>query len=203
MPLDSGVRLGPYEILSPIGAEGAEEVYKASDTEQNRIVAIKLLPARFSEDPDLSARFEREVQALSGLSHPHICTPREIRREGDAAFLVTEYLEGETLAKRLEGGALPLDEALKVGIALADALNLAHRAGLVHRHLRPANVMLTPDGAKLLDFGLSGFDAPKEQTPVPASEVRSKVTLPDVPDDILRFMAPEQIEGREADARSD
>jgi Protein kinase domain len=116
MPLDTGVRLGPYEIVSPIGAEAGGEVYKASDTEQNRTVAIKLLPPVLSNNSELRQRFEGEVKVLSGLSHPHICTPHEIRREADTDFLVMEYVEGETLARRLERGALALDEALKIAI---------------------------------------------------------------------------------------
>ena len=201
MPLDPGLRLGPYEIVSPIGAEG-NEVYKASDTEQNRAVAIKLLPPSLSEDSELRQRFERDIKALSGLSHAHICTPYEIRREAGTDFLVMEYVEGETLAKRLERGALPLDEAVKIALALVDALNRAHIQGLVHRNLRPANIILTPGGAKLLDFALVNT-APSGQGTVSATELRTKVTLPGVPDDIVRYMAPEQLEGREADARSD
>jgi len=203
MPLESGVRLGPYEILSPIGTDGGEEVYKASDTEQNRTVTIKLLPPNFSENPEQKQHLEREVQLASALNDPHIGAVYEIRREGDVEFLVTEYLEGETLAKRLERGALPLDEAMNVAIGIVGALNRAHREGLMHRALRPTNIMLTASGAKLLDFGLGSWQAPKEPSTVPASEVRSKVTLPDVPDDIVRYLAPEQIEGRQADARSE
>jgi serine/threonine protein kinase len=189
MPLDTGVRLGPYEIVSPIGAEAGGEVYKASDTEQNRTVAIKLLPPVLSNNSELRHRFEGEVKALSGLSHPHICAPYEIRREADTDFLVMEYVEGETLAKRLERGALPLDEALKIAIDITDALNRAHTEGLVHRSLRPSNVMLTPEGPKLLDFGMANWEPPKEQGPPPTTDVRAKVTLPDVPDDFVRYMA--------------
>src|SRR5262245_24039873 len=203
MPLDTGVRLGPYEIISPTGADGGGEVYKANDTEQNRTVAIKLLPPGLSDNSELKQRFEGEVKTLSRLCHPHICTPHEIRREADTDFLVMEYVEGETLAERLERGALPLDEALKVAIDITDALNRAHAAGLVHRSLRPSNIMLTLDAPKLIDFRMPNWEPPKEQAAPPATEARGKITLPDVPDDIVRYMAPEQVEGRDADARSD
>jgi eukaryotic-like serine/threonine-protein kinase len=203
MPLDTGVRLGPYEIVAPISADDGGEVYKAADTEQNRTVTIKLLPPNLSNNSELRQRFEGEVKALSGLSHPHICTMYDIRREADTDFLVMEYVEGETLAKRLERGALPLDEALKVAIDITDALNRAHTAGLVHLSLRPSNVMLTQEGPKLLDFGMANWEPPKEQGAPPTTDVRAKVTLPDVPDDIVRYMAPEQVEGRTGDTRSD
>jgi Tol biopolymer transport system component len=204
MPLEAGVRLGPYEIVAPIGAESAGEIYKASDSDQNRTVAIKLLPPRFSANGETRERFDGEVRRLAGLNHPHICALYEVRREGETDFLVMEYIEGETLAKRLERGALPLDEAVKLGIAIVDALNRAHAEGIVHRNLKPTNVMLTPEGgAKLLDFGIARWERPKEQSSVQASEVRSKVTLPELPDDTVRYLAPEIVEGREADARSD
>src|SRR5262245_48891382 len=203
MPLDTGVRLGPYEIISPTVADGGGEVYKANDTEQNRTVAIKLVPPGLSDNSELKQRFEGEVKTLSRLCHPHICTPHEIRREADTDFLVMEYVEGETLAKRLERGALPLDEALKVAIDITDALNRAHTEGLVQRSLRPSNVMLTADGSKLLDFGMANWEPPKEEGIPSKTDVRAKIMLQDVPDDIVRYMAPEQVEGRDADARSD
>jgi Tol biopolymer transport system component len=201
MLLDSGSRLGPFEIVSSIGSD-VEEVYKATDTEQNRTVALKLLPASLSNDTEQRQRFEREVQAVSGLSHPHIRAIHGIHKENDTDFLVLEYLEGETLAQRLEKGPLPLDEAVKLALAITDALNQAHRSGLVHRNLRPSTIVLTSDGAKLVDLGLTRIEAPKDSS-VPGSEIRSKVTLPDVPDDVVRYMAPEQINGTDADARSD
>ena len=201
MPLESGVRLGPYEIVSLISAEG-DEIYKASDTQQNLTVAIKLLPPDLSEDDEWKQRVERQLKALSGLSHPHIRTVHSISQEGDTHFLVMEHLEGETLAERLQRGPLPLDEAVKVALGLADGLNRMHGAGLVHRDLRPANVILTAQGPKLTDFGL-GKQQEEPKKPVPSSDVRSKATLPDVPDDIVRYMPPERVEGREGDARSD
>lgn len=206
MALDTGTRFGAYEILERLSAIGDGEVYKASDTQQNRTVTIKLLPPHISEDPDTKQRFEREVRTLSALNHPNICALHEIGREGDTDFLVTEYVEGETLAKRLERGAMTLDEVLKVALAMADALNQAHRAGVVHRGLRPSNIVLSPEGVKLLDFGLSKWEEQKPSSAVPATEVRAKATMPDVPDGVLQYMAPEQINGtttEAADARSD
>lgn len=155
MPLQSGARLGPYEILSPIGAGGMGEVYKANDTRLDRIVAIKVLPESLSSQPERRERFEREARAISKLAHPHICVLYDVGRQDGIDYLVMEYLEGETLAKRLSRGALPIDQALKHAIEIADALDKAHRQGIVHRDLKPANVMLTESGAKLLDFGLA------------------------------------------------
>ena len=155
MPLTTGTRLGPYEIQSQLGAGGMGEVYKARDSRLDRTVAIKVLPAHVATDPDLKQRFEREAKAIAALNHPHICTLHDIGSEGGTDFLVMEYLDGQTLAQRLENGALPLEEALQVAIAIADALDKAHRQGIVHRDLKPGNIMLTKTGAKLLDFGLA------------------------------------------------
>src|SRR6516225_3538936 len=140
MPLRTGSRLGPYDILAPLGSGGFGEVYKARDTRLDRTVAIKILP---SADPELKARFEREAKAIAALQHPHICTLHDVGHQDDTDYLVLEYLEGETLAQRLERGPLKLDDALKIAIEIADALDKAHRAGIVHRDLKPANVMLT------------------------------------------------------------
>jgi len=204
MPLEAGVRLGPYEIVGPISADGAEEIYKATDAEQNRSVVIKPLPACFSESAEMRQHLERQVKTLSGLNHPHICTPHEIRREGESEFLVMEYIEGETLAQRLEKGPLPLDEALKAAVAMADALHRAHGEDLVHGSLRPVNVMLMAEGGvKLLDFGLTKLGPPKAAPVTPSPEARFKGALADLPDDVVRYMAPEQVEGREPDERSD
>src|SRR5262245_991522 len=155
MPVQPGTKLGPYEILAPIGAGGMGEVYKATDTRLNRTVAIKVLPPHFTDNPEMKQRFDREAQVIAGLNHPHICTLYDVGHQQDTEFLVMEYLEGETLAARIERGALPLDEALKVGLAIADALDKAHSQGITHRDLKPGNVMLTAGGAKLLDFGLA------------------------------------------------
>jgi serine/threonine protein kinase len=157
MPLAAGAKLGPYEILSPLGAGGMGEVYKARDTRLDRIVALKVLNSSLAANPDLKARFEREARAISQLQHPNICVLHDIGHD-DASqidFLVMEYLEGESLAERLTRGALPLDQALKVCAEIAEALDKAHRAGIVHRDVKPGNVMLTKLSAKLLDFGLA------------------------------------------------
>src|SRR5205809_605547 len=157
MALSVGTKLGPYEVLAPVGAGGMGEVYKARDTRLDRTVAIKILP---SADPELRARFEREAKAIAALQHPHICTLHDVGHQDGTDYLVMEYLEGETLADRLTRGPLKLDEALKTAIDIADALDAAHRAGRVHRDLKPANVMLTKSGATLLDFGLAKLRPP-------------------------------------------
>src|SRR5467141_1329784 len=160
MPLGAGVRLGPYEITSPLGAGGMGEVYRARDTRLDRTVAIKVLPTHLAASPERRQRFEREAKAISCLSHPHICVLHDVGRHDGIDFLVMEYLEGETLADRLKKGALPLEQVLRYGVEIADALDKAHRQGIVHRDLKPGNVMLTKSGAKLLDFGLAKLRAP-------------------------------------------
>ena len=204
MPLQPGTTLGPYEILSPIGAGGMGEVYKARDTRLDRTVAIKVLPEHVASDPDLKQRFEREAKTISSLNHPHICTLHDIGSQDGIDFLVMEYLEGDTLAQRLEKGALPLDQALQVAIEIADALDKAHRQGITHRDLKPGNIMLTTAGAKLLDFGLAklkpGHDAP---VGVSAATVSVGLTGEGAILGTLQYMAPEQLEGQEADARTD
>ena len=159
MTLTAGSRLGPYEILAAIGAGGMGEVYRARDTRLERTVALKVLPEHLTSDPDLRQRFEREAKTISQISHPHICALYDVGREGDRDYLVMEYLEGETLAARLDKGALPSEQLLRYGIEIADALDKAHRQGIVHRDLKPGNVMLTKSGVKLLDFGLAKFQA--------------------------------------------
>jgi serine/threonine protein kinase len=158
--LSPGTRLGPYEVQSAIGAGGMGEVYKAKDTRLDRSVAIKLIPAELSADPDRQARFEREAKTIAGLKHPHICTLHDVGQHEGATFLVMEHLVGETLTTRLVKGRLPLDEALEVGIQIANALAVAHKQGIIHRDLKPGNVMLTKTGAKLLDFGLAKLRTP-------------------------------------------
>ena len=206
MPLASGTSLGPYEIEAPIGAGGMGEVYKARDTRLDRTVAIKVLPEHVAADPDLKQRFEREAKTISSLNHPHICTLHDIGNQDGIDFLVMEYLDGETLAQRLEKGALPLDQALQIAIEIADALDKAHRQGIVHRDLKPGNIMLTKVGAKLLDFGLAklrkpgtvgteGFSAATTQSEPATARGTVLGTLP--------YMAPEQVEGKETDARTD
>ena len=155
MSLSTGSKLGPYEIVSPLGAGGMGEVFRGRDTRLDRTVAIKILPPQLSNDPVRKQRFEREAKTISSLNHPHICVLYDVGHQNGMDYLVMECLEGETLAKRLEKGPLPLDQVFKFGGQIADALDKAHRSGVVHRDLKPGNIMLTPTGAKLLDFGLA------------------------------------------------
>src|SRR6202790_264036 len=155
MGLAAGSKLGPYEITAPLGAGGMGEVYRARDTRLERTVAIKILPAQLSSDPIRKQRFEREAKTISSLNHPHICVLYDVGHQEGIDYLVMECVEGETLAKRLEKGPLPLDQVVKFGGQMADALDRAHRSGVVHRDLKPGNIMLTSSGAKLLDFGLA------------------------------------------------
>ncbi len=148
MALQSGTRLGPYEIQSALGAGGMGEVYKARDTRLDRTVAIKVLPEHVASNPELKQRFEREAKTISSLNHPHICTLYDVGSQDGVDFLVMEHLEGETLAQRLSKGALPLDQALTIAIEIADALDKAHRQGIVHRDLKPGNIMLTTAGER-------------------------------------------------------
>ena len=201
MALTAGTRLGPYEITGAIGAGGMGEVYRARDTRLDRTVAIKVLPASLSADPSLRQRFEREARAISSLDHPHICGLFDVGTADGRDYLVMQYLEGVTLASRLERGPLPVGDALKIAAQIADALAAAHRRGIIHRDLKPGNVMLTPSGATLLDFGLAkpaaiGGPADMNQT-MPALTAERTIL------GTLHYMAPEQVEGREADARSD
>src|SRR5688500_1363551 len=140
MAIEAGKRFGPYEILSAIGAGGMGEVYRAKDTRLNRVVAIKVLPFHLSDHAQLKQRFEREAQAISSLSHPHICALYDVGQEDGVHYLVMEYLEGETLARKLSKGALPAEQTFRYGIQIAEALDKAHRQGIVHRDLKPANV---------------------------------------------------------------
>ena len=155
MTLSPGTTLGAYEIQSPLGAGGMGEVYRARDTRLDRTVAIKILPVHLAEKPDARERFEREARAISALNHPHICHLYDVGSQDGVRYLVMEYLEGETLANRLLRGPLPQDQFLKYGIEICDALEKAHHTGVVHRDLKPGNIMLTKSGAKLLDFGLA------------------------------------------------
>lgn len=200
-----GQQLGPYRVVEKLGAGGMGEVYKATDTRLNRTVAIKILPSHVTVDGDMKARFDREAQTIASLNHPNICTLHDVGRqtdEGGQDYLVLEYLEGETLADRIARGPMPLSEALTVGIAIADALDKAHRQGVVHRDLKPANVMLTKSGPKLLDFGLAKWTSDNDTIagmPTRAADVTAKGTMLGT----LQYMAPEQIEGKEADRRTD
>ncbi len=203
MALSTGVRLGPYEIVSHAGSGGMGEVYKARDTRLDRTVAIKILPSDISADAERRARFEREAKAIAALSHPRICALYDVGVQDGATYLVMEHLAGETLAERLRKGPLPLASALDIAAQVADALAAAHRAGIVHRDLKPANVMLTKSGAKLLDFGLARtipLGVTGDQTHMATEEpLTSTGTILGT----LHYMAPEQVEGATADARTD
>src|SRR5271165_4280806 len=203
MPLSHGVRLGPYEILDAIGAGGMGEVYRARDTRLERTVAIKILPAHLSCDPIRKQRFEREAKTISSLNHPHICVLHDVGSQDGIDYLVMECVEGETLSKRLEKGSLPLDQVLKVGREIANALDKAHRNGVVHRDLKPGNIMLTSAGAKLLDFGLAkpaaALASAATLTAVPTAPVTEEGTIVGT----FQYMSPEQVEGKEVNGRSD
>ena len=217
MTLPAGTKLGPYEILTPLGAGGMGEVYRARDTRLGREVAIKVLPQHLSSDTDLKQRLEREAKAIASLNHPHICTFHDIGSQDGLDYLVMEHLEGETLADRLQRGALPLEEALKIGIQVAEALDKAHARGIVHRDLKPGNIMLTKNGPKLMDFGLAksspgmspapGSGALTPSTPTMSvaalSASASPLTQKGTVVGTFQYMAPEVLQGNEADARSD
>ncbi len=240
MTLAAGTKLGPYEILEPIGAGGMGEVYKARDARLERTVAVKVLPPHLSSNAELRQRFEREAKTISQISHPHICAlydvgeadvagngegrtanapksgvPSEDLRPSPFAvrrvqYLVMEYLEGETLADRLGKGPLPAEQLLRYGIEIADALDKAHRQGIVHRDLKPGNVMLTKSGVKLLDFGLAKFQMSAREAAISsasrlATEAQASQPLTERGTVLgtFQYMAPEQLEGRESDARSD
>jgi eukaryotic-like serine/threonine-protein kinase len=205
--LNAGAKLGPYEILSSVGAGGMGEVYRARDTRLNRIVAIKVLPAHLADKPELRERFEREARTIASLNHPHICTLHDIGQQDGVDYLVMEYLEGETLAQRLLKGPLPLEQVLQYAIEISDALDKAHRKGVTHRDLKPGNIMITKSGTKLLDFGLAKLR--QDATPaIPfsqASTAKDTLTAQGMILGTLQYMAPEQVEGKtdEIDARTD
>jgi serine/threonine protein kinase/Tol biopolymer transport system component len=202
--LSVGNRLGPYEIVAPLGAGGMGEVYRARDTRLERTVAIKILPPQLSSDPIRKQRFEREAKVISSLNHPHICVLHDVGHQDGIDYLVMECVEGETLAKRLEKGPLPLDQVVKLGGQIADALDKAHRSGVVHRDLKPGNIMLTPTGAKLLDFGLAKPAAPLAAgVTLTAASKQPPVTEQGTILGTFQYMSPEQIEGKELDGRSD
>src|ERR1700720_1580805 len=206
MPILTGKRLGPYEVLSAIGAGGMGEVYRAKDTRLNRMVAVKVLPPHLADRPDSRKRFEREARTIASLNHPHICTLHDIGHQDGTDFLVMEYLEGDTLAQRLVKGPLPLDQVLQYAIEIADALDKAHRKGVTHRDLKPGNIMLTKSGTKMLDFGLAKL----KQEVAPANVQLSQLPTANEPltaqgtiVGTLQYMAPEQLEGKDVDARTD
>ena len=204
MSLAAGTRLGPYEILSAIGAGGMGEVYKARDTRLERTVAVKVLPTHMAAAPETRQRFEREAKTISQLSHPHICALYDVGREGETEYLVMEYLEGETLSDRLARGPLPLEQSLRYGGEIADALDKAHRQGIVHRDLKPGNVMITKSGVKLLDFGLAKAMAPAAaQSSLTALPTQQGLTQEGTILGTFQYMAPEQLQGKDADGRAD
>ena len=202
MPIASGVRLGPYEVLAPLGAGGMGEVYRARDTRLDRVVAIKVLPAHLSSDPALRTRFAREARAVSALSHPNICTLFDVGQQDDIDFLVMEYVEGETLASLLKRGRLGPRQIVALGGEIADALHDAHQRGIVHRDIKPQNIIVTPRGhAKVLDFGLAkAFEAiqPDDDTHSATMNTREGTLLGTGP-----YMSPEQVRGEAVDPRSD
>jgi Tol biopolymer transport system component/predicted Ser/Thr protein kinase len=206
LSLEPGKRLGPYEIVAPLGAGGMGEVYKARDTRLDRTVAIKLLPASLTDSPERRQRLEREARAVSALNHAHICALYDVGDQDGSFFLVMEYLEGETLADRLTKGALPTEQVLRYGIEIGDALDKAHKKGIVHRDLKPGNVVITKAGAKLLDFGLAKL---RGEAASPTPELSSlpteakPLTQAGTILGTLRYMAPEQLEGGDADSRAD
>ena len=203
VPLSPGARLGPYEIVAPLGSGGMGVVYRAHDLRLDRIVAIKVV----GPSPDAAhrrQRFQREMRAIATLNHPHICSLYDVGLQEDVEFFVMEYLEGETLANRLLKGPLPMADTLRHAAALADAVALAHRHGIVHRDIKPGNIMLTASGVKLLDFGLAKVSAKAVvaglgDEPTQSTDLTGAHTILGT----LRYMAPEQLEGRDADARTD
>jgi Tol biopolymer transport system component/predicted Ser/Thr protein kinase len=205
MTVDKGVRLGPYEIVSRIGAGGMGEVYLATDTRLNRRVAIKILPPQWSADLDMKSRFEREAKIIAGFTHPNICTLYDVGRQDDVEFLVMEYLEGQTLSDRIQRGVLNPEEALPIAIQIAHALDTAHREGITHRDLKPGNIMLTKTGAKLLDFGLAKQQAPLQSRSVTTSAMptREEATMQGAIVGTMQYMAPEQLEGKDATPQTD
>lgn len=207
MALTPGTKLGPYEIQSPLGAGGMGEVYCARDTRLDRPVAVKILPSHLSENPEAKQRFDREARAISSLSHPNICTLYDVGHQDGIDYLVMEFLEGETLADRLRKGSLTAQPLLKCGIDICEGLEKAHKTGVIHRDLKPGNIMLTKAGAKLLDFGLakaSPVEAPSvSNLTVSGPSPGQPLTAQGVVLGTFQYMSPEQVEGRDADARSD
>jgi len=201
--MEPGQKLGPYEIIEQAGVGGMGEVYKARDTRLDRVVAIKILPSAISNMTDFRERFEREAKAISSLNHANICTLHDIGRENGTDFLVMEYLEGDTLANRLTKGPIPYDELLQIAIQISSALDSAHRKGLIHRDLKPGNIMLTKDGAKLMDFGLAKLQMDNGNQGISAVTRTTPLTGTGTIVGTMQYMAPEQLEGKDADERSD
>jgi serine/threonine protein kinase/Tol biopolymer transport system component len=203
MPLKSGTKLGPYEIQSLLGSGGMGEVYRARDTRLDRTVAVKILHKWLAETPEVRQRFEREARAVSSLNHPHICALYDVGNQDGIEYLVMEYLEGESLAARIEKGPLPTMDLLRYASQIADALDKAHLQGIVHRDLKPANVMLTKTGAKLQDFGLAKGGEILQGDLGSSPTVSQALTAQGTIVGTLQYMSPEQYEGKDATARSD
>jgi len=204
MTLAPNNKLGPYEIQSPLGAGGMGEVYRARDTRLDRTVAVKILPAHLSADPARKLRFEREAKTISALTHPNICSLFDVGSQDGIDFLVMECIEGESLVQRLARGALSIEQVLKIGTEIADALDKAHRSGVVHRDIKPGNIMLTKTGAKLLDFGLAKpAVSPASSVTLTVAAGSSPVTEQGTLVGTFQYMSPEQVEGKDLDGRSD
>jgi eukaryotic-like serine/threonine-protein kinase len=207
MGLVPGAKLGPYEILSPLGAGGMGEVYRARDTRLDRTVAIKILPTHLSNNAEARQRFDREARTISGLSHPNICHLYDVGSQDGTSYLVMEYLEGETLADGLRKGPLRLELVLKYGIEICEGLEKAHRSGVTHRDLKPGNIMLTKSGAKLMDFGLAKaaipMSPPNSGLTQTVATSQHLLTSEGMVVGTFQYMSPEQVEGKQTDARSD
>jgi len=209
MALASGTRLGPYEIQSPLAAGGMGEVYRALDTRLQRIVAVKILPSHLSDNPEAKERFDREARTISSLNHPNICTLHDVGHQDGVDYLVMECLEGETLASRLDKGALAPGLVLKYGIEICEGLEIAHRTGVIHRDLKPGNIMLTRTGVKLMDFGLakslpaSASAAASLTLTLSSPAANSPLTEMGMVLGTFQYMSPEQVQGKEVDGRSD
>src|SRR6266542_1290365 len=203
--LSPGTRLGPYEVVSLIGAGGMGEVYRARDTRLDRTVALKVLSAHVAATSTARERFEREARAISALNHPNICTLFDVGSANGTEYLVMELIDGEALDDRLGKGPLPAEAVLRIGAAVADALARAHRGGIVHRDLKPGNIMLTKSGPKLLDFGLARKAAEEAEAVAHDAETRVEkaLTADGTILGTLPYMAPEQLEGHDTDARTD
>ena len=208
MGLATGTKLGPYDIQSPLGAGGMGEVYQARDTRIDRTVAIKILPTQVSQDSDAKQRFDREARAISSLNHPNICALYDVGTQEGISYIVMEYLQGQTLANRLDKGPLPFGQLLKYAIDICEGLDRAHRSGVIHRDLKPGNIMLTKTGAKLMDFGLAKSVAiaaspVSNVTATSFTPASHPLTMQGTVVGTVQYMSPEQVEGKEADARSD